>query len=504
MAQALNGKDIPSSYEQVYAAICPNNEDRVATNTFLDVAAAAKVKPADAKQAWHLADLGRTGALNKNGLYHALALIALAQQGAEVSTAELEFRQELPPLKLDNLESLQQQAKQASKFGDFTYRELEESEFIQVTLGKATGVLKKHNNYSVFSKRNNSTVSRRYSDFEPFDTLLRKKYPYRIIPQLPPKTFGGGNKKPEFVEKRRRGLQRYLTFVGRHPVLRIDEVVVTFLTEETDIQGKIKELARGAQDEYFVNPVAPNAGELVPDDMTGRVAGLQSELPNLIEIILHMKELAIELVSHTQGLAVIWRDFAEHLRMLGATPSGYMAGESRWQEANRYLKDVANLMGAVADRGDEQQLREEDGIVDNLNAFYEVLVGFKDLLQRRAKGVVKEVSSSAKKQTQERRSLSRLDSSSSVESAAKAAALQAKLNQTGAAADQLATMNNFSIYCVFCESKLIRAFFTQIGVMLEELASTQATGHRQLTAAWQQVQPIVEELVRKLDVTGFK
>jgi len=74
------------------------------------------------------------------------------------------------------------------------------------------------------------------------------------------------------------------------------------------------------------------------------------------------------------------------------------------------------------------------------------------------------------------------------------------------------------------ESKLIRAFFTQIGVMLEELASTQVTvamhvrsafsthllvltqvtGHRQLTAAWQQVQPIVEELVTKLDVTGFK
>jgi sorting nexin-8 len=44
-------------------------------------------------------------------------------------------------------------------------------------------VLKKHNNYSVFSKRNNSTVSRRYSDFEPFDALIRKKYPYRIVPQ---------------------------------------------------------------------------------------------------------------------------------------------------------------------------------------------------------------------------------------------------------------------------------------------------------------------------------
>ena len=34
--------------------------------------------------------------------------------------------------------------------------------------------------------------------------------------RLPPKSFGG-NKKPDFIEQRRRGLQRYLTFIGRHP-----------------------------------------------------------------------------------------------------------------------------------------------------------------------------------------------------------------------------------------------------------------------------------------------
>eukprot|EP00730_Choanoeca_flexa_P001530 TRINITY_DN10675_c0_g1_i1.p1 TRINITY_DN10675_c0_g1~~TRINITY_DN10675_c0_g1_i1.p1 ORF type:complete len:506 (+),score=136.38 TRINITY_DN10675_c0_g1_i1:88-1605(+) len=504
MAQALGDKAIPSSYERVYGTVCPNDENRIATNTFLDIAAAAKVKPADAKQAWHLADLSRTGAIDKQGLFHALALLALAQQGSEVSTAEIEFRQELPPIKIDNLASLQSVAQDASKFGDYTYRELEDSEFIQVSLAKSTGMLKKHNNYSVFSKRNNATVVRRYSDFEPLDTLLRKKYPFRISPILPPKTFGGGNKKPEFVEKRRRGLQRYLTFIGRHPVLRSDEVVIAFLTEETDIQTKLKELGKSAQDEYFSSPVAMEAAELVPDDMAGRIAGLTSELPNLLEIINHMRELAVKLVDHTEGLALLWRDFAEQLKLLGATPSGYMAGESRWQEANRYLKDVSNLMGAVADRGDEQRLREEDGILDNLHAFHEVLLGFKELLARRAKGVVKEMGTSSRRQSQERRSMSRLDSTSSVDSAAKAAALQAKMSQTDAAIDQLTLMNNFSIYCVFCESKLIRAFFTQIGVLLEELASTQATGHKQLTAAWQQVMPLVEDLVKKLDVTGFK
>jgi hypothetical protein len=35
------------------------------------------------------------------------------------------------------------------------------------------------------------------------------------------------------------------------------------------------------------------------------------------------------------------------------------------------------LLGAVADRCNEQQLREEDGILDNLTSFAEVLMGFK-------------------------------------------------------------------------------------------------------------------------------
>ena len=51
--------------------------------------------------------------------------MCIVRQGAEVSTAELEFRQELPPLKVEDISSLQQKAKTASKFGDYTYRELE-------------------------------------------------------------------------------------------------------------------------------------------------------------------------------------------------------------------------------------------------------------------------------------------------------------------------------------------------------------------------------------------
>lgn len=57
-------------------------------------------------------------------------------------------------------------------------------------------------------QRLNKTVERRYSDFEPLDSLLHKRFPYRIIPSLPPKAFGSKNSDAEFLEKRRKGLGR--------------------------------------------------------------------------------------------------------------------------------------------------------------------------------------------------------------------------------------------------------------------------------------------------------
>lgn len=36
-----------------------------------------------------------------------------------------------------------------------------------------------------------------------------------------------------FLEKRRKGLTRFINFVARHPILREDAVVVVFLTEPT-------------------------------------------------------------------------------------------------------------------------------------------------------------------------------------------------------------------------------------------------------------------------------
>ena len=50
-----------------------------------------------------------------------------------------------------------------------------------------------HRNYEVKSARRASSVVRRYSDFVWLLDCLHKRYPFRGLPLLPPKTIAGKN-----------------------------------------------------------------------------------------------------------------------------------------------------------------------------------------------------------------------------------------------------------------------------------------------------------------------
>ncbi|XP_069389604.1 sorting nexin-4-like [Paralichthys olivaceus] len=83
------------------------------------------------------------------------------------------------------------------------------------------------------------TLWRRYSEFELLRNYLLVTYPYVIIPPLPEKRaefvwhkLSADNLDPDFVERRRVGLENFLLRVASHPVLSDDEIFVCFLTEE--------------------------------------------------------------------------------------------------------------------------------------------------------------------------------------------------------------------------------------------------------------------------------
>lgn len=103
-------------------------------------------------------------------------------------------------------------------------------EEIRLTIApEREGFIFKHVNYIVTSQKRSSIVLRRFSDFWWLMEILAGRYPFRMLPNLPPKKLGGRDS--VFLEKRRKGLSRFINAVVRHPTLRDDPVVTKFLTE---------------------------------------------------------------------------------------------------------------------------------------------------------------------------------------------------------------------------------------------------------------------------------
>lgn len=114
---------------------------------------------------------------------------------------------------------------------------VEESVLVVLMPEKEGMFMFQHHNYEISSLRRGSKVVRRYSDFVWLLDCLNKRYPFRVLPLLPPKRMGvnGSHLSNDslFIEKRRRGLARFLNALVRHPILSQEQLVVMFLTVPT-------------------------------------------------------------------------------------------------------------------------------------------------------------------------------------------------------------------------------------------------------------------------------
>lgn len=117
----------------------------------------------------------------------------------------------------------------------------EETVTVTVLEEKEGVFLFQHRNYEVSTRggrRTPSRVVRRYSDFVWLLECLHRRYAFRALPLLPPKrvSINGNHLAADaegFVEKRRRGLQRFANALVRHPILREEGLVGMFLTVPT-------------------------------------------------------------------------------------------------------------------------------------------------------------------------------------------------------------------------------------------------------------------------------
>ncbi|GEQ72669.1 hypothetical protein JCM33374_g6356 [Metschnikowia sp. JCM 33374] len=154
------------------------------------------------------------------------------------------------------------------------------------------GLLFKHINYAITHEiplgmnghAGVKKVIRRYSDFVWLLEFLLKKYPFRVIPGLPPKKFTDS----QFLQRRRRGLHRFLNQLVKHPVLKQEPIVITFLTVPTDLVSWKRQARIDYSLEFkgekistnFINSIWPSVG----DEFLNNWKNAEDNLPRLIEV----------------------------------------------------------------------------------------------------------------------------------------------------------------------------------------------------------------------------
>ncbi|KAJ7334145.1 hypothetical protein DFH08DRAFT_750269 [Mycena albidolilacea] len=165
-------------------------------------------------------------------------------------------------------------------------------------LGQQGFILNRYMVYEVSAR--GTPVPRRYSEFVFVWECLLRRYPFRLFPALPPKRIGADE---AFIEQRRRGLARALNFVVNHPVIKEDALLAAFLNESS-FETWRKHTPISLDEESVSKRVDRNEEMSIPSDLEEKLAILRRRINPLIEQWQRICILAERIIKRREAAAV--------------------------------------------------------------------------------------------------------------------------------------------------------------------------------------------------------
>ncbi|CEP17235.1 hypothetical protein [Parasitella parasitica] len=267
-----------------------------------------------------------------------------------------------------------------------THHWFQHLEEITVTVApEREGFIFKHVNYIVTNEKRSSIVLRRYSDFWWLWEVLLRRYPFRALPNLPPKKLGGRD--ATFLEKRRKGLSRFINAIIRHPVLRQDDIVARFLTEPSELSAWRKQNPPNLDEEFKRKTHAiRDLDDMTPMNLDEQLQKARKRVSAAIHHYVNLCYIMERMIRRMHGQASDFSRYSIALNSLAEAELRYHAGECRnCQHVVKGYETVAKHMQAESSILEDQVGNATDGVLENLKRFRDLLVSFRDLDERRAK-----------------------------------------------------------------------------------------------------------------------
>ncbi|KAI9491369.1 hypothetical protein BDB00DRAFT_789625 [Zychaea mexicana] len=215
----------------------------------------------------------------------------------------------------------------------------------------------KHVNYIVESQKRSSIVLRRFSDFWWLMEVLGRRYPFRALPTLPPKKVGGRDS--AFLEKRRKGLSRYINAVIRHPMLRNDDIVIKFLTEPSELAAWRKQHPPSLDEEY--RREQHNIEEIqsmIPQTLEEQLRKARQRVDAGIEHYVNLCFIMERMIRRMHGQATDFVRYSITLNALAETEHRYHSDCEQCQQVVQGYENVAKHMQRESTILENQELEE--------------------------------------------------------------------------------------------------------------------------------------------------
>uniref|UniRef100_A0A8C2KTY3 Sorting nexin 4 n=1 Tax=Cyprinus carpio TaxID=7962 RepID=A0A8C2KTY3_CYPCA len=142
---------------------------------------------------------------------------------------------------------------------------------------------------------------RRYSEFELLRNYLLVTYPFSVVPPLPEKRaefvwhkLSADNMDPDFVERRRVGLENFLLRVASHPDLSSDKIFYSFLTEENGWKETVFETGFQAKADSRLKALNATFRVKNPDKRFAEMKHYGDELQSVISQLLRVRARAAD------------------------------------------------------------------------------------------------------------------------------------------------------------------------------------------------------------------
>lgn len=187
-----------------------------------------------------------------------------------------------------------------------------------------------------------------------------------------------------FIEKRRRGLARFLNALVRHPILSQEQLVIMFLTVPTELAVWRKQATISVQDEFAGRVLTPGLEDSLSPQLEDLFTRTQAGIRRSAELYISVCNIMDRLVKRSEGVAADHARIALSLTSLTeATADTYATDTNEVPLLNDGLAAMSKHLRTSQTLMEDEARAWDEGVLEDLKRQRDALVSVRDLFDRR-------------------------------------------------------------------------------------------------------------------------